>query len=98
LFCFHNELDDGTDAAKMVEETLKLFFPCVQIINMSSMYLHQHAGFLTTKLMAYCSADSMQKLAITRERGGPMATLPLRYKTYLKSDCVTKDAKEEILA
>jgi hypothetical protein len=48
--------------------------------------------------MACCSKDSMQKLAITREKGGPMAILSLWYETYLTSDCVTKDGKEKILA
>jgi hypothetical protein len=77
FFFFHCEIDVGMEAAEMVEETLKLFFPCVQMINVSSTYLYQHAGFLATKLVACCSKDSMYKLAIRGERGGPMATLSL---------------------
>ena len=49
------------------------FCPCLQITKVSSTYLNQREGWFVAVLMARSSKCSMNMLAMTGERGDPIA-------------------------
>ena len=54
--------------------SVSLSRPWGQMVKVSSTYLYQHVGLCVASSIAFFSKSSMKKLAMTGERGEPMAT------------------------
>ena len=72
LFFHNGKLYAGDSCLRCVWKDCRLCSPWVQVTKVSSTYLIQRLGLSGAECMASSSRFSMKRLAIMRDRGGPI--------------------------